>query len=142
MRFVPMLTTDEWDWMKGKTHLIACSDSEGLVAYDDKDTIVACCVADSFTVDACSVHIAIDNPTVIRDGFLNEIARHLFLYKDRKRIFGLIPSNNDKALKFDLHIGFEEVARVPNAIQEGIDYIVVCMERDTCRWLEEVREVA
>jgi hypothetical protein len=54
-----------------------------------------------------------------------------------------VPSNNEKALKLDRHIGFKEVARIPNAVAEGVDYIVMCMEKSECRWLpEELREAA
>ena len=108
----------------------------------DNDIIQAIAVFDSFTVDACSVHFAIDNPFVIKHGFLNEIARHLFIQCGRKRIFGLVPSNNEKALKLDKHIGMEEVARIPDAVKEGVDYIVMRMDKESCRWIEQNKEAA
>lgn len=142
MMFSPLLGANEWKWVQSRTHLIACEDSQGLVAYDN-DIIQAIAVFDSFTVDACSVHFAIDNPLVIKHGFLTEIARHLFIQCGRKRIFGLVPSTNDKALKLDKHIGMEEVARIPNAVKEGVDYVVLSMAKEQCRWLpQEVKEEA
>ena len=142
MKFKPLETMDEWTWFKERTHVIRCEDTQGIVAFDDSG-IAAVAVLDSFTVDGCSVHFAIDRPIVIRSGFLNEIARHAFVSCNRKRIFGLVPSNNAKALKLDKHIGFTEVARVPNALAEGVDYIVMVMERKDCRWLpEQLREAA
>jgi hypothetical protein len=79
IKFRPLTEQVEWTWMYERAHQIACEDSQGIVAYDDKDEIQAVAVFDSFTVDACSVHFAIDNPMVIRSGFLNEIARHAFI---------------------------------------------------------------
>lgn len=138
----PLTLAAEWDWFKRKTHTICCEDSQGLVAYDDKG-IAAVAVFDSFSPDGCNVHWAIENPMVLRHGFLEEIARHLFVVCKRKRIFGLVPANNKKALKFDLHVGMREVARIPHAMGEGIDYIVMTMTREECRWLpEELREAA
>ena len=142
MRFSPLQTTQEWEWVQERAHPICCEDSQGLVVYDN-DIIKAIAVFDSFTVDACSVHFAIDDPLVIKHGFLNEIARHLFIQCGRKRIFGLVPSNNEKALKLDKHIGMEEVARIPHAMSEGVDYVVLCMTKEQCRWLpQEVKEEA
>jgi len=137
--FKPMDKQVEWEWIWERAHPLWCRDTGGIVAINENADIQACCVFDSFTVDACSVHFAIDNPFVIKHGFLHEVARHLFIHCDRKRIFGLIPSNNEKAHKLDLHIGFREVARIPDAYAEGIDYIVVRMDRDDSRWLEPMK---
>ncbi len=142
MFFKPLTDPVEWAWIQLKAKVIACQDSQGIVAYDDSGQITAICVADSFTPDSCNVHFAIDKPMVIRHGFLHEIARHLFIACGRKRIFGLVPADNAKALKLDTHIGFTEVARVPHGFREGVDYVVLCMERETCPWLEPVRRAA
>ena len=141
MDIKPLTTGHEWSWFKSRTHTILCEDMRGLVAYE-KDLIVRACVADSFTVDGCNAHIAIDNPLVIRNGILSEFADKVFNEWGRKRIFGLVPDNNKKALDFDLHIGFKEVARVPDAVKEGVGYIVLRMDREDCRWLKNVREAA
>lgn len=141
--FLPLTKVQEWEWVRERAYPIRCEDTQGIVAYDENGSIQACVVLDSFTVDACSAHIAIDNPFVIRHGFLHEVARHVFIACNRKRLFGLVPANNEKALKLDLHMGFEEVARIPDAYASGVDYIVIRMERQNCRWLpQEVREAA
>jgi hypothetical protein len=141
MKFKALDLPTEWAWIQRKASVIACEDSQGIVAFDDRG-IAAICVADSFTTDACQVHFAIERPLVIKHGFLHEIARHLFITCNRKRIFGLVPSNNAKALKLDTHIGFREVARVPDGFAEGIDYVVLRMDRDTSPWLAHLRRAA
>ena len=138
--FKPLTEQDEWKWVSQRAHPIQCSDSQGIVAYDERG-IQAVCVADSFTVDACSVHFAIGSPFVIRAGFFNEVARHLFIQCGRNRIFGLVPANNEKALKLDINMGFREVARIPDAYAEGVDYVVLRMDKKDTRWLtDEQRE--
>ena len=139
MQFKPITTQDEWDWVWSRAYPLQCADSQGIVAYDDKG-IQAVCVADSFTIDSCQVHVAIDNPLVIKYGFLHEVFTHLFHVCGRKRVFGLVPANNEKAIKFDTHIGFEEVSRIPHAYAEGVDYIVFSLAKDQCRWIHKERQ--
>ena len=113
MILLPISKDSEWAWFKAQTSTIRCEDTQGLVVYGDTDEVQAMAVFDSFTVDSCTVHWAVANPMVLRNRFLEEIAHHLFVTCGRERIFGLVPSNNEKALKFDLHIGMREVARIP-----------------------------
>lgn len=134
IQFKSLTEQSEWQWFKGKTSVIQCEDSIGIVAFDERG-IQAVCIADSFTVDACCVHFAIDNPFAIRAGFFHEVARHLFIVCGRNRIFGVVPANNEKAIKLDIHMGFKEVARIPNAFKEGVDSVVLVMEKETSRWL-------
>jgi RimJ/RimL family protein N-acetyltransferase len=133
--------TDEIEalWARMRTRAKVCEDTEGLVAYDDKK-IVACAVFDSFTVDACNVHWCIANPFVLRHGFITAICDYAFHERGRERIFGLVPSDNPKALKLDTHIGMHEVARIPDAYAKGIDYIILRMDKSECRWLSDIPE--
>lgn len=141
--FKPLTTKPEWDWMFALCNMIRCEDSQGVVGYDEKGNLQCGAVFDSFTNDACSVHLAILNPMVIRHGFLDELARHLFVTCKRQRIFGLVPSNNAKALKLNKHLGWREVARIPDAIRLGVDYVVMRMDKEECKWLpKEFKEEA
>lgn len=140
--FSPMLGEHEWAWMKKRTHVIACEDSMGIVAYDEKDDIVACCVADSIAIGKCDVHLAIDNPMVLKYGFLAEVARWLFVENDYDRVFGAVPSNNARALQFNEHIGFRRVGIRVDGIALGIDMIDMRMDRKDCKWLQVLKEAA
>jgi RimJ/RimL family protein N-acetyltransferase len=51
-----------------------------------------------------------------------------------ERVFGQVPASNRLALEIDLKLGFKEVARIPR-LYPGDDAIIVCMEREECRWL-------
>lgn len=140
--FKPLDRQFEWDWFKERTHVIRCEDTQGIVAFDERG-IQGVLVADSFSPDSCNVHMAIDNPHVIRHGFLHEIGRHLFIQCKRNHIFGLVPANNEKALKFDLHIGFKEVCRIPDGVGTGTDYVVLRMDKSECPWIAQpVKEEA
>ena len=142
IQFKPMNTAEEWQFIESRAHAIMMADSMGVVAYDDDSkTIQAVCVADTFTRDACSLHVAIDNPMVLRHGFIQHVFNHLYHNCGRERIFGVVPSSNTRALKFDFHIGFREVARIGDAIAEGIDSVIVRMDKKDCRWIAVVEHL-
>lgn len=123
----------EWLWFQQRTHTIRCEDTQGVVAYNDAG-IQAMCVADSFGVDSCNVHFCVANPFAIRAGLFTHFADHIFDVCGKKRMFGLVPENNARALRLDEKIGFREVARVPDAIEDGVGYVVMRLDRDECRW--------
>ena len=136
--FKPMDKQHEWEWIWSRARPMWMRDTTGLVAINEKAEIQAMCIFDSFTPDACSTHFAIDNPMVIRRGFFHAVANHIFNTCGKKRFFGLLPGDNEKALKLDKHIGMVEVARIPHGYREGVDYIVLGMDRKQCaRWLNE-----
>ena len=132
----------EWQWIKERARPILCEDMCGVVAYARDGSIQGIVAADSFSVDGCNVHIAIDTPAALRAGLLHATADYLFNYRGRQRIFGLVPADNAQALKFDQHIGFVEEKRITNGYATGIDYVVLVMEREQCRWLREDRRAA
>lgn len=52
-----------------------------------------------------------------------------------KRLTGIVPSCNDDAMRFDLHIGFRHETTLKDAHPKGDIHILV-MRREDCRWLE------
>ena len=137
MEFKPLQTAEEKAWIDALFFPVWCHDSEAMVAYHN-GKIVAASVADSFTAVGCTVHWGIDNPMVLRHGFIENICYHLFVERDRKVIFGLVPANNLKALKLDKHIGFVEEARLREAYDVGVDLVILRMDKSSCRWLQGI----
>lgn len=143
MKFKPMDLKEEWHWFKARTHVILCEDTQGIVAVNEQGGIAGIVVFDTWTPTSVNVHMAIDNPLCIRHGIFTEVSIHAYIRNGKKRLFGLVPSNNEKALRLDRKIGFTEVARVPDALDDGVDYIVMRLDKEDCRWLpEEFREAA
>jgi RimJ/RimL family protein N-acetyltransferase len=135
MRFVPLTTQEQWDWIDQRCYPIRDQYTTGIVAYDNTGKIAAMFVCDSFSRDSCGVHLAIDNPAVIRRGFLNECLNYIFNTRGRSRVFGAVPADNTKALKFNTHIGFREVARIPDGYATGVDTVIMRMDADDNRWV-------
>lgn len=142
IRFKPLDAELEWEWVHERAHPIRVYDTQGIVAYEDTTgEIAGIVVMDSWTPSGCQTHFAIDNPICIRRGLFSEVAHHIHVVCNRRYIFGLIPANNEAAHKFDLKMGFEEVARIPEGYDNGVDYIVVRLAREDNRWLpKEFRE--
>lgn len=138
IQFKPLTEEHEWKWIWERAHPMAVKDTQGIVAYDDATgKIAAIVVMDSWTPSGCQTHFAIDNPMAIKRGLFREVAIHIHVVCDRRYIFGLIPANNDAAHKFDLKMGFEEVARIPEGYDIGVDYIVVRLAKEDNRWLPD-----
>lgn len=139
--FKPLVSNEEWEWMRERTHAIGCADTQGIMAYEGMK-ILAGAVFDNWTDDSCQMHIAIDNPKVLTNNFFQEVCRHVFTVCGRTRIFGLVPSNNKRCSALWKDAGMVEVAVVPHGIGTGIDCIIVCLEKEDCKWLELEEEAA
>ena len=138
--FKPMSNAVEWSWFKHRTKAIGCEDSQGIVAFDG-DKIVAVAVFDTWTADSCQMHFTVADPRVYKKGFLTEIAHHLFDVCSRSRVFGLVASNHPRVLKLYEKMGFKEVARVPHGIKQDIDCVIICLDKEDCRWYKPERAV-
>ena len=66
--------------------------------------------------------------------YLNTCFDYPFNQLGVKRVTGIVPSVNQDALRFDLHLGFEQEAVLKDAHPEG-DLIVLRMTREQCRWI-------
>ena len=115
-----------------RPHLV--HDTTGVTAIDDQGRVAAIAVMDTWSVNACYIHVTIFNPMVLRHGFQEEVFSFVF-QSGRKVIIGRTPSDNEKALKFNRHMGFEEIARIPDAYEEGIDCVITQLRKENCKWL-------
>lgn len=128
------LQSGDWEWIKLRAAPVLCEDTDGIVAVRGDD-LVAAAVFDSWSENSCLAHVVIEDPLVIRHGFLYWGFRLAFEFKDRGLVTGLTPADNAEALKFNKHLGFREVYRIPEGYKRGIDYVLQEMRRDECRWL-------
>jgi RimJ/RimL family protein N-acetyltransferase len=53
-----------------------------------------------------------------------------------KRIFGQVPEDNVHARKFNEKIGFRVVARIEGVFRDNVACLVMCLEREDCRFLQ------
>ena len=70
VKFRPMDTRRDWDWMHERAKPLYTSNTKGLVAFDaDTDRILAMAVFDNWTETAVQMHMSIEVPIVLRRGF-------------------------------------------------------------------------
>lgn len=142
MNILPLTTEGQWAWFSSLSHAVLCGDTHGFIMFNDSGTPQAAVVFDTVTPEAMNVHMVVENPMALRHGLLQTAAEHAFLKRGKKRLFGLVPDNNQKALKLNKHIGWREVTRIPDAIREGVGIVVMRIDKEGCRWLPEIKEEA
>ena len=135
--FVPILPW-HWEMIPAKARPRKCEDTRGIVAQDETGKLVAACVLDTWSFNSCQIHIFIDNPFVLKNGFAEEVFKFAFSEESgREVVIGITPEDNKQALKFIRHIGFEDIGRVPDGYKKGVDYILTAMRKEKCRWIDQ-----
>lgn len=130
MRFVS-LGRRHWDWLHARTGINYISDTKGVAAESNKGTILGVCACDTWTITGCQIHIAIDNPICLKnERFQKEVFNYIFGVARRKMAIGIIPANNERALRFDRKLGFREVYRIPDGSDEGVDLVIMILRKE------------
>lgn len=134
MNFMALVPNDI-AYMPENARPIVMEDTKGIIAVDDEGIPQAICVLDSWSFNSCQIHIWIENAFVLKHGFAEQVFKYVFDTCNRNLIIGVTPADNDKALKFIQHIGFEEIHRIRDGYKEGVDYVVTEIRRENCRYL-------
>lgn len=130
-----------WPWVHAMTGAVASQQLRGIVAVRGEEPIAAA-VFDGWSFNACQAHIVVDDPMVLRHGFLEEIFHYVFNTCDKGVLIGVTPGDNDKALKFNKHVGLRELYRVEDGYKVGIDYVVQELRKENCKWLRKPQSQA
>jgi RimJ/RimL family protein N-acetyltransferase len=81
------------------------------------------------------MHVASDGTAQwMTPEYLRQCFEYPFKQLGCKRVTGIVPSSNERALRFDERLGFRVEATLKAAHPDG-DLIVLSMRRDQCRWL-------
>lgn len=133
----------DWGWFKQRVPLLRVEDTKGITAIDlDANKTVAMVILDNWTQNGVQCHIAIDDPMVLRHGFLEECMDYVFNVCGKKKAWGLIPADNEKALKLNKHMGFVEVVRLKDGYADGVDSVIMEMTRETSKYIPEPAKLA
>jgi hypothetical protein len=130
-------SSEDWEWVIARIPLLLVPDMTSILAVNEKDEILAACVMDTWTETSCQVHFTIENPFVIRHGFLHEISKFVFDDSGRLAMYGLVPADNKKALNLDKKIGFIEITRLKDAYKKGVDYVLLELRKSHCNFNAE-----
>ena len=136
-----MLLPQDWLWVRKRILVLLTEDVKGVVAVDLKDQLLGAIILDNWTQNSVQCHIAIDSPMLLKHGFLQECMDYVFNTCKRKIAYGVVPSDNEKALKLNRHMGFVEVARLKDSVSDGVDSVILEMTRQTSNYIPEKKNV-
>ena len=140
-RFINL--NQDWAWINAQIAVLRVEDTCGIIAIDD-DTgeKLAVCVMDNWTHNSVQCHIAVPKVMVLRHNFLECCCDFIFNEVGLSKMYGQVPSNRPKAVKFNEHMGFTEKFRLEEAHAKGVDYIIMEMTKENCKYLQEFKEAA
>lgn len=87
------------------------------------------------TGESISMHCAAFRPNWLNRELLWQTFSYPFCKLQCNRIFCMIAVTNDESIKFTYALGFRSVNRVKKLYRGGVDCLVVCLERENCRYL-------
>lgn len=97
--------------------------------------IIAVTVFDGFSECDCNMHIASDKSgRWLNKDFLISSFAYPFIQLKLRRVTGLVPSKNSRALRFDHHIGFVTEGVCRNALPDD-DIVVLGLLKENCRYI-------
>jgi RimJ/RimL family protein N-acetyltransferase len=82
---------------------------------------------------SCMIHVASEGQNWMTKHFLKEVFNYPFNSLKLKVIIGTVAGNNQKSLKLSRHLGFEDVAIIPDAHEDG-DMVILEMRPEHCKW--------
>lgn len=125
----------EWDWFCKINPILRVEDSRGIIARRDNE-IAAACVFDNWLEGSVQLHLIVLRPLVTRHGFIDAVFKAAY-GEDRGLILAWVPSGRTAAIKLNRHLGFTEVCRIHGGYRPGVDYILMQLKREDCKYLGE-----
>ena len=130
----------DWGWINQQVGIVRAGDTTGIMAIDlDKNETIGAAIMDNWTGNSVQCHFMLTNPMVLRHGFLQCCFDFMFNSAGVARVYGLVPGSNEKAIKFNKHIGFTVKTRLEEAYEVGVDYLLVEMKKENCTFIDQKR---
>lgn len=92
-------------------------------------------IFNSFNHESIQIHSASWDPHWIDRDMLFVTFDYPFNQLGVKRLFGLVPADNEHALSFNRKVGFKDVAHIDGVFPGDIACVVMRLDRDDCRFL-------
>jgi len=126
----------DWGWINAALPIMQVEDTSRIVAIADNKPVGAL-ILDNWTENSVQGHFYIKDVMVLKYGFLEYCCDYVFNERGRKALYALVPSDNEKALRLDEHMGFTEKCRFDEAFAPGVDYVIMELKRENCVYLKE-----
>ncbi|MDE3021920.1 MAG: GNAT family N-acetyltransferase [Pseudomonadota bacterium] len=106
------------------------------IGIEKNGEIVCAVLFEGYTGKAIHIHVAMNPDARMTRQWLQVLFWYAFKQLGVKKIIGTVDSTNEKALKFNRHIGFVEEAIIEEAGKHG-DLHILTMTRQQCRFLKD-----
>lgn len=128
----------DWPYVVDRLEMAWAEGTTGVVAFDvATGDICGVMVCQAWTKNSCESHIVIENKAALKHGFHNECANYVFTQAGREKMIGIIPSNNEKALRLDRKFGFTDVGVIKDGFEQGVDIVIMELHRDNCPYWDQ-----
>lgn len=127
----------DWGWVKQRLPLKQVEDTMGIMAIDlETNATIGACIMEHWTRTSVHIHFMMDSPLLIRHGFFEEIADFVYNVAEREIAIGTIPSNIEASIALAKHVGFEEICRIPGAMDVNVDTVILTIRKEQCRFYQ------
>lgn len=93
-------------------------------------------IYDSYSINNIFLHVAgTEGVNWVTKTYVKAVFGYPFKQLNCKRISGWVEASNDKARRFDEHLGFKQEAVLEGAARDGGDVIIYRMWKDECRFI-------
>jgi len=114
-----------------------CGDLEALFWVNEDNKIEWVIGYTAFIGKTCQMHMVNLKGGYTPKKLLFSAFDYSFNYRGLEKVFGLVDSNNIKAMQYDQKLGFKEAIRFPEMHDSGGDLVVFEMNKADCRWIKE-----
>ena len=90
---------------------------------------------DGWNGASCQMHVAGEGNWISRE-LIRATFDYAFNVAGLKVVLGLVPSGNTKALRFNKHVGFIEIAKIDGGHPDGA-LVILELRRENCRYLRK-----
>lgn len=125
---------DHYAWIARRTRLNIGPGFHALEAVRG-DKIIGMVGFDGWTATSVAMHVAVDEPHVIRRLLRPSFGLAFYEY-GKEVVIAQVLGTNVRSLRLVKGLGFREVFRGTDWVDHGVDMVLLEMRRGECRWLE------
>lgn len=114
-----------------------CGDLQALFWVDEQDKIEWVIGYTAFIGKTCQMHMVNLKGGYTPKQLLKASFDYPFNQLGIEKAFGIVNSNNVKAIQYDQKLGFKEAVRFAGMHDDGGDLVVFEMDKTDCRWIRE-----
>lgn len=123
------------EWVAKRIGMLGKWGTYAAIGQEDADgNLVVGMVLEGMTDTNAFMHVAISEKAKLHKSMVRACFDYAFNQLDLERVTGLVDADNEAALRFDLHLGFEREFTIPKG--NGGDVIQLVLWRERCRWIK------